>query len=90
MNTRKERKESIWEFQERIRKKIAVIPNIQRFVVKEQGATASSSSQAPIDVRISGPDQEVLYHFASEFESKLKNVEGITNIYKSFNIDNLQ
>lgn len=90
LNTRKEREETIWEFQERMRKGISIIPNIQRFVVKEQGATASGSSQAPIDVKISGPDQELLYHFACEFEKKLENVEGATNIYKSFNMDNLQ
>lgn len=42
LNTRKEREETIWEFQERLRKYIEQIPGIQQFVVKEQGGTAVS------------------------------------------------
>lgn len=90
LNTRKERKESIWEFQERLRKEIAQIPDIKRFVVKEQGGTAVANSSAPIDIRISGSDQEVLYHVALDLEKKITEVEGTTNIYKSFEMDNLQ
>lgn len=90
LNTRKERSETIWEFQEKIREEIEKIPNIQRFVVKEQGATASASSQAPIDIKISGPDQEVLYYFAKLLSDQVEDIEGVTNIYRSFNMDNLQ
>lgn len=90
LNTRKERKETIWEFQEKLRREIAQIPGIKRFVVKEQGGTAVANSSAPIDIRISGSDQEVLYHVALDLEKKIKEIEGTTNIYKSFDIDNLQ
>lgn len=90
LNTRKERKETIWEFQERLRKEIDTIPDIKRFVVKEQGGTAVGSSSAPIDIKISGDDQEVLYHIALDLEEKIKTIEGTTNIYKSFDIDNIQ
>lgn len=90
LNTRKEREETIWEFQERLRLEIDKIPDIKRFVVKEKGGTASSSSTAPIDIRISGPDQRLLYEIAEDLEVKIKEVEGTTNIYKSFNMDNRQ
>jgi multidrug efflux pump subunit AcrB len=90
LNPRTERKETIWEFQERLRAKIAQIPDIKRFVVKEKGGTAAGNSSAPIDIRISGPDQKLLYDIAADLEEKIKKVEGTTNIYKSFNMDNLQ
>lgn len=90
LNTRKERKETIWQFQERIRKEISRIPEIKRFVVKEQGGTAVANSTAPIDIKISGENPEMLYNMAMDLEEKIKKVEGTTNIYKSFDIDNLQ
>lgn len=90
LNPRTERKETIWSFQERLRAKIAQIPDIKRFVVKEKGGTASSSSSAPLDIRISGPDPKLLYDIATDLEEEIKAVEGTTNIYKSFNMDNLQ
>lgn len=90
LNTRKEREETIWEFQERLRNYISEIPGIKRFVVKEQGGTAVSGSSAPLDIKISGSDQEILYDLATKLEGKIEKVEGTTNIYKSFNLDNLQ
>jgi len=48
LNPRTQRRETIWDFQERLRAKIAQIPDIKRFVVKEKGGTASSSSSALI------------------------------------------
>lgn len=90
LNTRKERKETIWEFQERLRANISQIPGIERFVVKEQGGTATTSSKAPIDIKVSGNDQELLYTIADELQNQVAQVEGTTNLYKSFNIDNLQ
>lgn len=90
LNTRKERKETIWEFQDRLRQNIDKIPGIQRFVVKEQGGTATTSSKAPIDIKISGDDQKVLYSIAKDLQEKVTKIEGTTNLYKSFNINDLQ
>lgn len=90
LNNRTERKETIWQFQERLRKEISKTPDIKRFVVKEKGGTAVASSTAPIDIKISGHDQEVLYEMALGLEEKIKEVAGTTNIYKSFDMENLQ
>lgn len=90
LNPRTERKETIWDFQERLRAEIVKTPDIKRFVVKEKGGTASSSSSAPLDIRISGPDQKLLYDIAADLEERIKTVKGTTNIYKSFNMDNGQ
>ena len=86
-NTRKEREEDIWSIQNRIRNEIEKIPGIKRFVVKEKGGTANSSGGVPIDIKISGADQEVLYSLAIGLENELKEIDGMINVYKSFNID---
>ncbi len=90
LTTRLERKETIWEFQERLRNEIQKIPGIKRYSVKEQGGTASSSAKAPIDIKVSGADQEILYSIADKLQQEIAKVEGTTNLYKSFNMDNLQ
>ncbi len=90
LSPRTKRKETIWEFQERLRNEIERIPDIKRFVVKEKGGTATSSSVAPLDIKISGDDEEVLFLLASDFEKQLKTVKSTTNIYKSVNMDNAQ
>lgn len=87
---RTDRKETIWSFQERLRFELKKIPDIERFVVKEKGGTATSSSTAPLDIRISGDDEEVLYKLVSNFEEEVKKIQGTTNIYKSVNMDNDQ
>lgn len=90
LNTRKEREETIWDFQGRIRKEIEKIPGIKKFVVKEQGGTATTGTVAPIDIKISGEDQRILYNIALELENEIKSVKGIVNIYKSFHMDSPQ
>ncbi|SHE97223.1 hypothetical protein SAMN02745784_02398 [Tissierella praeacuta DSM 18095] len=57
LNTRKEREETIWQFQNTLRKYISSIPGIMEFVVKEQGGTATTGSAAPLDISIRGDDQ---------------------------------
>jgi multidrug efflux pump subunit AcrB len=86
-NTRKEREEDIWSIQDRIRTEIEKIPGIKRFVVKEKGGTANSSGGVPIDIKISGEDQDVLYSLAIDLERELKEIDGMINVYKSFGID---
>ncbi|WP_333656958.1 hypothetical protein [Tissierella praeacuta] len=57
LNTRKEREETIWQFQNTLRKYIFSIPGIMEFVVKEQGGTATTGFAAPLDISIRGDDQ---------------------------------
>ena len=90
LNTRNEREETIWEFQERLRSHVSKIPGIKNFVVKEQGGTAVSGNSAPLNIRISGEDPAILYKLASSMEQKIADISGTTNIYKSFHMDNQQ
>lgn len=87
LSSRKERAETIWEIQDRIREHIGLIPGINSFVVKDEGNTVVATSQAPLDVRISGPDKEVLNFLADDLVKKIKDVKGTTNIYKSWNLN---
>ncbi|MFO7886975.1 MAG: efflux RND transporter permease subunit [Eubacteriales bacterium] len=85
LTSRKERDESIWEFQERLRTYIDKLPDINRFVVKEKGGTAVTSASAPISLKISGDNLNVLYNLADIIQGEIKTIEGTTNLYRSYN-----
>ncbi len=87
LTSRKERNLSIWEFQEELRNNIEEIPDINRYVVKEKGGTAVTGASAPIAVKVTGEDLDVLYHVAEDAVAGIQGVEGTTNIFTSFNND---
>jgi CzcA family heavy metal efflux pump len=90
LTSRKEREETIWQIEERLRSKIARIPGIETFVVKETGGTAKSTTLAPVDVRIYGKDPQVLAYLAGQVEDKVKGVKGVVNVYKSWSLSTPQ
>ncbi len=87
LTSRKERKESIWEIEERLRRQISRLPGIESFVVKETGSTAVSTTAAPIDIRISGNDPEILSHLADKVTAAVEGVPGAVNLYKSWSLN---
>lgn len=87
LTSRKERKETVWDIEERLRKKTAQIPGIETFVVKEAGGTAKATTSAPIDIRLYGSDPKVLNHLANQVKTKLETVDGAVNIYKSWSLN---
>jgi len=87
LSSRKERKETIWQIQDRIREAINEIPGINSFVVKEVGSAAVATSQAPIDIRISGPDKELLNYLADDLVKEINKVVGLVNVYKGWEIN---
>lgn len=88
LTSRKERSETIWQIEDRLRNEIDQIPGIRSLVIKESGSTAVASTVAPIDLRISGPNQEVLDYIASDLEGRVKLVPGTVNIYRSWHSSN--
>lgn len=88
LSTRKERKETIWQIEERIRKNISTVPGIETFVVKESGGTAISTTAAPIDIRISGQDPEIASSLANDVQAKISKVPGAVNLYQSWSLNN--
>ncbi len=84
---RTERDESIWEIQDRLREKIARIPNIQNYVVRESGATAKVTTAASIVVSIRGEDELVLNRLGNQILEKVRGVPGVVNPYRSWRMD---
>ncbi|MDX1637324.1 MAG: efflux RND transporter permease subunit [Balneolaceae bacterium] len=85
--SRKERDRSIWEIEDQLRDKINRIPGIRTAVLKEMGGTAKSTTAAPIDVRISGPELDQLNKLAKEVAGRVRNVEGAVNIYRQWTLE---
>ncbi len=85
--SRKERERTIWEIEEELRQKIALIPGIKTFVVKEDGGTAVATSKAPIDIRVSGEDDRVLEQVALDIKEQISGVPGVVNLYNSWSGD---
>lgn len=87
LNSRKERQETIWQIEDRLRAEIEKIPDIETFVIKETGGTAKSTTVAPIDIKISGEDSEILNHLAEQVMEKVKGIPGAVNLYKSWSLN---
>lgn len=87
LSNRNEREETIWQVENRLREKIARVPGIETFIIKEVGGTAIATTAAPIDIRISGNDPQETYRLAEEVETKLAGVPGVVNLYKSWTLN---
>lgn len=84
---RKQREESIWSLQSDWRRKINQLPDIQSVQVSEFGATPMASTRAPLDVRISGPDPELLDRYANRVINELKGVPGLVDVRRNWYYD---
>jgi len=84
---RTERKESIWEIQDSLRQRLAKIPGIQTMVVRESGSTAKATTASSIVVSIRGPDPLVLDKLSDDVLARIRNVEGVTNPYRTWRLD---
>jgi len=85
--SRKDRDETIWEIQDRIREGMAGIPGIRTSVVKEMGGTAKATTAAPLNVQISGPDPAVLDDLAARILEGAREVPGAVNLYRRWTLD---
>lgn len=85
--SRKDRDRTIWDIEDELREKIRQIPGIRTAVLKEMGGTAKSSTSAPIDVRISGPDLNQLDIIAKEVAQRARKVEGAVNVYRQWTLE---
>lgn len=85
--SRKERPETIWDVEERLRSRIAAVPGIRTAVVKEMGGTAKSTTAAPLTVRLSGPDLDVLDDLAADASDRMGGVPGAVNVYREWTMD---
>ena len=81
------RKRSIWDIQRELREEFRDIPGLHSFRVYGYGATPLSSISAPVDVRVSGPDPQVLDRIADRVAERLRSVRGLTGITRSWYMD---
>ncbi|MFP4572600.1 MAG: efflux RND transporter permease subunit [Desulfobacterales bacterium] len=84
---RTERADTIWEIQEKWRKKLRKIPGIKSYRVSEYGATPMATTKAPLNIIISGPDPKVLDKLADRSLQKLQGVPGLVDVRKSWYFD---
>jgi len=90
LEDRKHRKASIWELEERWRARLRKMKGVRTFEVTEYGATPLSTSKAPLDILISGPDINVLDTLADQVMGRLKGVKGLTDVRRSWYLDKLE
>ncbi len=81
------RKESLWDIEARLRRAFRKIPGLKHVDVYDFGATPLSSISAPVDVMISGPDPRILDSLASQVETRLKKVKGLTSVSRTWTLD---
>lgn len=84
---RTRRKETIWEIQDRWRKQIQNFKGVQSFQIMEYGATPLSTTKAPLDVIISGPDPRMISALADQSLDRLKGLSGLVDVKRSWYFD---
>ena len=87
LNSRRERQETIWQIEERLRAEMEKIPDIDTFVIKETGGSGKSTTVAPISVRVQGQNRELMEHLADQIMEKVKATPGAVNVYKSWSLN---
>jgi HAE1 family hydrophobic/amphiphilic exporter-1 len=87
LTPRNKRDRSIWQVMDQVRENTEDVAGITLLVLKEKGGTARSTTIAPIDVRISGPQQEVLDQIGAQVLELVQGTAGTQNVYRSWSVD---
>ncbi len=87
MTPRNKREVTIWDVNAKWRQAIAKVAGIRDLMVTEYGATPMSTTRAPLDVIISGPDPQLLSGIADEVIARLTSVPGLIDIRRSWYVD---
>ncbi len=87
LKDRDQRKESLWQVEARVSRKIARIPGIRTYTVRDVGNTAKATTLAPIIVRISGKDPLVLDRLGNEVKKLLAAVPNVLPPIRNWDMD---
>jgi len=88
MVDRFKRKQTIWQIEDIIRDKLSKLEGIKRNDVFDFGATAVSTINAPLVLRVKSPNLEGLVPYANRVEKYMqKDIKGLTSISKSWDKD---
>lgn len=85
--SRLERKETIWDIEEQWREQIRRIPGIRDSRISEYGATPLSTTKAPLDIIISGPEQAVISRIADTCMKKIQSIPGLVDLRRSWYVE---
>ena len=84
---RTRRKETIWQIEDKWRNELRHIPGVRSFRVSEYGATPLSTTKAPLDIIISGPDSHIVSKLADQCLDALKGLPGLVDVRRSWYFD---
>ncbi len=87
LTPRTERESDIWMIMDQARAAFSKIPGVTLFILKEKGGTARSTTASSIDVRLSGPNPDVLNRLGDQVLARIKGVVGIRDAYKNWAMD---
>ncbi len=90
LTPRNERDADIWQIEERWRQELRSMQGVRTFRVSEYGATPVSTTRAPFDVIISGPDARILDRLADDVLERLDSVPGLVDLRRSWYRDKSQ
>ena len=81
---RTQREADIWSIMDRWRAALDGFPGIKGYTVSEFGATPISTTKAPLDIIISGPDAAVLDDLGKRALAELEGMPGILDVRRSW------
>jgi len=81
---RTQREADIWTIMDRWRATLDRLPGIKGFTVSEFGATPISTTKAPLDIIISGPDAAVLDDLGKRALTELQGMPGVLDMRRSW------
>jgi len=81
------RKRDIWQIQDDWRTRLKKIPSLRNLQIAEYGATPLSTTRAPLDIIISGPDPQVLDSLGTDVMMALDGTPGLVDVARSWRID---
>ncbi len=84
---RTRRDATIWQIEDEWRQKISAIDGVRTLRISEYGATPVSTTKAPFDVILSGPDPTVLDQLGEQVLARLKGLPGLMDLRRSWYLD---
>ncbi|MEF8793882.1 efflux RND transporter permease subunit [Thiohalorhabdus sp.] len=87
MVDRTQRRAAIWTVMDRWRDALDKLPGIKGYTVSAYGATPISTTKAPLDIIISGPDAAVLDDLGKQALAALAGMPGVLDVRRSWLFD---
>ena len=87
LTDRLHRDQDIWKIQDLWRKQLKNLPGLKNLQISEYGATPVSTTRAPLDIIISGPDAKVLDRLGTKVLKALNGTPGLVDVKRSWHID---